>query len=324
MNDPTVSVVLPTKNGAATLGDVFAALRGQDLMPAEVVIVDSGSCDTTLDLAREAAAHLPILVHAIAPEAFNHGETRNLGASLTHGDLVAFLTQDATPRACNWLSALTAPFADPQVAGVYGAHRPRPDCHPMEARQILEFELIAGPNPRCNTAAAPDFAHNPWPYIYFSNSNSCVRRAVWERVRFRQLSFAEDQEWAARALLAGYATVFAPDAIVVHSHSYSARECFRRCYDHAKGMQELFGRPELRRLKEVGPRVLRDLHGDYHWLRRRGASRTAALSWTPASLAWHTAQYLGLWVGTHHERLPRRAAGYLSLQTQIMRGWRRR
>lgn len=323
MPDPVVSVVIPTKNGAATLREIFAALAAQELAPCEVVVVDSGSRDDTLELAQEAGRTLPVVVKTIAPESFNHGETRNLGATHARGDFLAFLTQDATPRDPGWLRALTAPFADPQVSGVYGAHRPRAECHPMEARQILEFELIAGSTPRRNSAAAPDFAQNPWPYIYFSNSNSCLRRAVWERIRFRRLSFAEDQDWARRALAAGYATVFAPDAIVVHSHSYGARECFRRCYDHAKGMQEIFGRAELPRLRSVAPCTLRDVRADYRWLRGRGAARRVAAGWLPASLAWHAAQYLGLWVGTHHTRLPGRASGFLSLQTQIMRGWRR-
>jgi rhamnosyltransferase len=146
---------------------------------------------------------------------------------------------------------------------------------------------------------------------------------VWEQIRFRRLSFAEDQDWARRALAAGHATVFAPDAVVVHSHSYGARECFRRCYDHGKGMQEIFGRAELARLRAVAPLALRDVRADYRWLRAGGATRAAAARWLPASLKWHAAQYLGLWVGTHHTRLPRRASGILSFQTQIMRGWRR-
>jgi rhamnosyltransferase len=320
---PAISVVIPTKNGAATLREVLASLTVQEVAPSEVIIVDSGSRDATVDIARADSGAMPVRIESIPPASFNHGETRNLGASYASGDLLVFLTQDATPGDPGWLRALTAPFADPQVAGVYGAHRPRPSCHPMEARQILEFELIAGAARRVNTAAAPDFHENPWPYIYFSNSNSCLRRSVWERIRFRRLSFAEDQDWARRALLAGHATVFAPDAVVVHSHSYGARECFRRCYDHAKGMQELFGRPELPRLRSVLPRVTRDVRADYRWLRRSAAPRRAALGWMPASLAWHAAQYVGLWVGTHHTRMPRKASDYLSLQTQIMRGWRR-
>ena len=59
----------------------------------EVIIIDSGSTDRTLDI----AGSYHVKLHHISNSEFNHGETRNLGARLASGQFVAYLTQDATP-----------------------------------------------------------------------------------------------------------------------------------------------------------------------------------------------------------------------------------
>jgi glycosyltransferase involved in cell wall biosynthesis len=92
------SVVIPVRDGARYLGELLAALEREG--PDEVLVIDSGSRDGSVDIARAAGVELL----EIAPEAFGHGRTRNLGVELTSGELVLFLTQDATPRP-GWLAA---------------------------------------------------------------------------------------------------------------------------------------------------------------------------------------------------------------------------
>ena len=56
-------------------------------------MIDSGSRDRSVAIARAAG----VRVVEIEPGEFGHGRTRNLGASLCAGELICFLTQDATP-----------------------------------------------------------------------------------------------------------------------------------------------------------------------------------------------------------------------------------
>jgi glycosyltransferase involved in cell wall biosynthesis len=80
----TVSVVVPVKDGARYLGELLDAVLAQD--PQEVLVIDSGSRDGSVEIARSRAG---VDVLEIAPEEFGHGRTRNLGAEHTTGDVMA-------------------------------------------------------------------------------------------------------------------------------------------------------------------------------------------------------------------------------------------
>src|SRR5574337_394745 len=74
-----VSIILLTKNGQRYLEGVLGAVFAQQTEHGyEVIAIDSGSSDGTVELLRR----YPVALRRIPPEQFNHGATRNLGASL--------------------------------------------------------------------------------------------------------------------------------------------------------------------------------------------------------------------------------------------------
>ena len=76
-----VSIVIPTLNAGATLGEVLAAIAGQEgEFRPQIVAIDSGSTDSTLTRLRDAGA----TVLSVPGGTFNHGETRN--QALAHAD----------------------------------------------------------------------------------------------------------------------------------------------------------------------------------------------------------------------------------------------
>src|SRR4051794_37473943 len=100
----SVSVVIPVKNGEGEfLEESLAAIRREEQSvgtTVELIIVDSGSTDNSVEIAHRYDA----TVIEIPPEEFGHGRTRNLAFEHTNGELICFLTQDATP-APGWLAA---------------------------------------------------------------------------------------------------------------------------------------------------------------------------------------------------------------------------
>ncbi len=313
-----ISIILLVKNGSATLEEVLTKVFIQEVQERiEVIAIDSGSVDNT----KKILSHFPIHVEEVPSEAFNHGETRNLGARLAKGEYLVYLTQDATPFDRKWLERLIRPLKeDPKVAGAFSSQRPREGCHLMEKRQILQTELTSGKAMRVNTAVGnPEYEWNRYPFIWFSNTSSCVRKEVWERFPFRRLDFAEDQDWSQRVLEAGYKTVYVPDSIVLHSHHYGPIKNFRRHFEHAKAMKEIFGKEEFSLLRNIFSTTYGSVKADFQFFQSEGGSGWGFLKWFFPSLFWYLSAFSGLWLGTHLEKLPLKLRERFSLQPSVMK-----
>ncbi len=316
---PSVSVLLVTKNGERYLDEVLRSVRAQrgTFRVIEILAVDSGSRDRTLAILESHA----VRVIQVPPQEFGHGKTRNLAASHAHGDYLVFLTQDATPANTNWLDALLVPLrADPSIAGAYSRHLPRPHCHPMEWRRIVEEELSGRSESCLNSRQAPDYADNPAYFYFFSNVSAVLRRRVWQEIPFPEVEFAEDQLWAKRVLETGYQTVYRADSLVYHSHAYGPWMNLRRHFDHAQAVSGFHQAPRLsgRRLLPMAWRVARRDLSFWRWLKKQGRLRVG-LRWGSLALAWHFAALWGIWLGERKHRLAPSVVRRLSLQESIKR-----
>ncbi len=309
---PRVSVCYPTRNGARHLAASLAAVRAQrgDFELLEILAVDSGSADGTLEILARAGAR----VIEIPAAEFGHGRTRNLLAREAAGDVVVFLTQDATPADDRWLERLLEALErDPLLAGVWSRHEARPGCHPMERRQLAELEPF-----RVRPWLASARGRSGWPerrdrLAWFSNNASAIRRSVLERWPFPDVAFAEDQAWARLVLEAGWRLRLVHDSVVLHSHSYSPREAFRRHREDARGAREALGRIDPIRLGDCLVWAWREARRDVAFAASQpGSSRAAAsLRWGLPALAYELAAFAGRWAGARSAppRSPRRRRG---------------
>src|SRR3954463_16274304 len=159
----SVSVVIPVKNGGPLLREALGAVRAQG--DVELLVVDSGSTDGSVETARDSGAE----VIEIAADQFGHGRTRNRAAERSRGDLICFLTQDAVPEP-GWLDAHREAFElDERVGAAFGPHLPHAGTSPMIARELTEF--FGG--------FAPDGApalHRSGDLTFLSNVNASYAR----------------------------------------------------------------------------------------------------------------------------------------------------
>jgi rhamnosyltransferase len=284
---PAVSIVIPTWNGAATLPQVLDAIRAQRTpLPFEVVAVDSGSQDETLDLLHR---HSVRVVHIGARE-FDHGEARNIGIEHARGDLIVLLVQDAVPASESWLAALTTLLiADGRVAGTFARQLPREDASPITRLYLSRYIASSETARVVDVASREDFdalePHARVDRCTFDNVCSCIRRSVWARHPFRPTPIGEDIEWARDVLLAGYRVAFVPEAQVIHSHDRSARYEFARTWLLHRRLNELFGLRTIPSLSSLARAVASSL--TLH-LKHDPGLRAAALA-----VAWPLGQYLG-------------------------------
>lgn len=288
-----ISIVIPVRNGGADLARCLEAIaRQRDAGAVEVVVIDSGSTDTSVAVARAAGA----AVHTIAPEEFNHGGTRNRGVSLAAGDVLVFISQDAFPADPQWLARLVGPLADDAtLAGTYGRQIAHEDASPSE-RFFLDF--LYGETPREQRAAsAGDLSMST---TLFSNVNSAIRRQVFERFPFAEdLIMSEDQDWSRRVLLAGYGLRYVPEAAVRHSHPYTPQQAFRRFFDSGVSAERAYlagARPSAAVLRAESTRYARQ---ELQWLWRHGHRRAI-----PYAIFYELVKFIGLQLGIRHRLLP--------------------
>ena len=123
-------ICIPTKNAGKGFANLMKAIRDQDYPADQILVIDSGSTDETVDLAQEAGA----LIYSIPSREFNHGSTRNLALRLIAADLYIYLTQDAVPADRFTIQNLIAPFTKyPEIGLVYGRQLPRPGAGALES-----------------------------------------------------------------------------------------------------------------------------------------------------------------------------------------------
>jgi len=250
---PSVSVVIPVLNAAAFLPDLLKALFSQKpQLPCEVILVDSLSTDGTREIASSDST-----VRVIPISDFSHGRARNLGAREARGDIIALLTQDALPDGPDWLDRLIAPFSDPVVAAVYSRQVPRPDTAPMERFFLQTHFPDDGPVRR----EKGEKQYLGFEDVFFSNVSAAVRRDVLLRFPFdEELIMSEDQQFARDILNAGYATVYQPSSVVIHSHRYTLKHVFRRYFDSVYSLTKIFSDHDFGTSASMGIRyVFREL-----------------------------------------------------------------
>jgi glycosyltransferase involved in cell wall biosynthesis len=303
----SVSVAVPVLDGGPLFRELLAAVRAQRIdAEVEIVVVDSGSRDDSVEAARAHGAH----VEEIPRAAFSHGGTRNRLMELASGDVVAFLTQDALPAGEEWLAALVGGFAlADDVALACGPQRPRQDASPMVRRELDGFFARFGDAPRVDRAVA-----GLGPETFFSSANGAVARWAWERVPFRAVSYAEDHFLAADMLRAGLAKAYVPDAAVVHSHEYAGLDWLRRAFDEFSALHDVHGLREPLSPRFIAARVRNDVAAERAALARDGVEGRELDAATVAALRYHAQRALGRSLGTNADRLPAPLRARLSLE----------
>lgn len=238
---PSVTVTILTWNGERYLDDILSALDGQRYGgDYDVLVIDSGSTDRTLQIVAE---HPAVRLHEIPNEEFGHGRTRNLAAELASGDIVAYLTHDAVPIGEDWLASLVAPMADDaSIAAVLGRQAARPSAPPLLKYDI--DRVFSRLSPNGEVAVFFDDGsldqHAMSLATFYSDACSAARRDILlHHVPYRDVDYAEDQVFGRELIAAGYRKAYAPAAVVEHSNDGTLREFGARIAADLAGLRRI-------------------------------------------------------------------------------------
>ncbi len=292
-----LSVVIPVLNAEAYLETLLQAIFSQEpVAPADVVLVDSMSTDGT----RAIAARYD-RVRVVDMPNFSHGKARNVGVREAKGDFVILMTQDALPRDDTWLRTLLLPFEDASVAGVYSRQVPYPDASPME-RYFLQTHFPSGPaHRRERTKDAPLTFED----VFFSNVSAAFRReALLDHPFDETLIMSEDQQVSRDLLMAGYAVVYQPASVVIHSHNYTLPVVFKRYFDSVYSLTIVFPKHDMGASASMGLSYL---------FREAKFILLKHPLWLPYYLAYTFMKATGTIAGHFADRMPRWMLRRLSL-----------
>lgn len=218
-NSVEASIIVPTFNGASRIGSCLDALLEQTAgRDAEILVVDDGSTDNTVDVVRRYSTVVLINQANAGPAA-----ARNRGAMESSGKVILFTDDDCIAASC-WVNSMLQPFDDPEVVGAKGAYRTRQKS--LVARFVqIEYEdryrLMNG-------ADSIDFV---------DTYSAAFRRERFFEMDGYDTSFpvacAEDIELSYRMSNSGWKMKFAPEAIVYHTHPETLRAYLAKKYKFA-------------------------------------------------------------------------------------------
>jgi glycosyltransferase involved in cell wall biosynthesis len=230
---PLVSVVIPCRNGARTLGRQLAALSRQDYGGAwELVVADNGSTDGSAALAEDWRDRLPEL-QVVADPRPGINVARNAGVRASHGGIIALCDADDAVGP-GWLRLLVDGIANGRdmVGGCLDLDRLNPRLPPVRRQR--------------RTSLANGLGFLPWP----EGANLAFSRDVFDRLHGFDETFifgGEEIEFAWRAQLAGFSLGFVPEAVVHYSVRSSARRVFRQFLAYGRSHAQLY-----RQFRELG------------------------------------------------------------------------
>ncbi|MFT7486689.1 MAG: glycosyltransferase involved in cell wall biosynthesis/GT2 family glycosyltransferase [Candidatus Paceibacteria bacterium] len=273
----SVSVLMPTWRGMEFLPRVLDALANQECeLKWDLRVVDSSSDDGTWEYLQERATGFPVSMELerIDSVEFDHGDTRNLLAARSNGDLLVFLTQDAIPSDKHWLRKLANNFASEAVGAAYCRNLPRPDAELLTTVfSDTDPGYVAGRREEriANRAAYESLDPHARRLLYnFNDVASALRRELWQRHPFPRTNFGEDILMARAMLEAGFTVVYDDEATVEHSHDYGPQEMRSRARIDAQFNAEYLDRVCVGSLKDAQTLVQRQLVTDREALIQAG------------------------------------------------------
>jgi glycosyltransferase involved in cell wall biosynthesis len=215
-----VALVLTVLGEKATIGELLSTIDAQTRQPDEVVVVDGGSHDGTVEALQAWAAGSPARTVLVVPGA-NISAGRNAAVAATTAEVIA-VTDAGCRLDPSWLERLVAPLADPQVAVAMGFYRP--DAHSTFERLVSCLNL-------------PD-ADEVDPQSFLPSARSVAyRREVFDVVGGypEWLAIGEDMHFDLAMVAAGFRREFVPGAVVHWRLRSDLRSFVRQYYRYARG-----------------------------------------------------------------------------------------
>ena len=275
-----VDVIIPTYKPGKEFEELICRLQKQTYPIHRIIIINTQTGVFPTELESEP---YQIEVTHIRPEDFDHGGTRNMGASISQADIVLYMTQDAVPEDEHLIETFANVFEKhPEIGIAYGRQLPRED-YPEKSRIKSKVDL---PQLGIKTFFCSDVCA-AYRRNYLLSAGGFEDPTI----------FNEDMIFAGKRILAGDKVAYVAEAKVIHSHNYTGSQQFHRNFDLAVSQAQ---HPEVFEGVPSEGEGIRMVKATAKYLIRSGQPLKI---W---NLVYQSGcKYIGYFLGKRYEKLPK-------------------
>ena len=217
------SIIIRAYNEEKYIGRLLEGIQRQTLKDVEIILVDSGSTDSTVSIAESYGAR----VVRIPSAEFTFGRSLNYGIKEAKREFIVIVSAHVYPVYPDWLETLLHPFQDERVAVAYGKQR-GPEFAKFSEQQIFHQWY-------------PDFSKPNQETAFCNNANAAIRKSLWEENNYDEtLTGLEDLAWAKWAKERGHSIAYVAEAEIIHVHNETPRGVFNRYRREAMALRKIY------------------------------------------------------------------------------------
>lgn len=220
---PVISIIVPALNAGPYITNCITSLINQDLPKNsyEIIIIDNGSTDNTLDILNEYKEKI-IIIHEHKKGSY---AARNAGIKMSKGRIIAFTDADCVAH-INWLGNIYSGFVSKDIGCIVGAIE---SCAGGTLAEVYSTNIdILSQTNTLNSRFLP----------YGQTANVAFRREVFDRIGYfdEELISGGDADIAWRMqLYTSYKLIYSPRPIVWHRHRSTIKDLFRQNFRYGFG-----------------------------------------------------------------------------------------
>lgn len=224
-----VSIVIRTYNEGKWLGSALEVCAAQDAdtLQYEIVIVDSGSTDETLQIAAQYGCRITHIKKAD----FTFGRSLNIGCEFAHGRFLVFISGHCIPVGDQWLANLVQPLHDGECAMAYGRQMGKKGVTKFSEEQLFKKYF-------------PEHSAIPQDGFFCNNANSAISKETWGRYKFNEdVTGLEDMALGKQLVADGQKIGYVADAPILHLHEENWSQVKTRYERESVALQDIM--PEV-------------------------------------------------------------------------------
>ena len=232
-----VSIIIPTYNAGKNFEETLKSLRSQKKVEKiEIIVVDSGSQDQTLDICYQYNVRLYQIPH----EDFSHSYARNLGVQYAVGDIVLFMTQDAIPIGNDWIYKMISPIIDRTAAATSCTEKNPEDTELFYKIATEGYDRFRRTNTgnQLNFYTGNESCEELRRKAALTDIATAILASVFKQMYYRY-SYAEDLDMGIRLLQNGYRIMLLKDVCILHGHNRSYGYYIRRAFSESRAFERI-------------------------------------------------------------------------------------